>query len=164
MIVYLVSNGEYTKIGISGNFPVRIVNLQAGSPTKLTPVGLFETDDAQRIELMLHGLYASHRALGEWFSLNDAEIEAIHVLMDMLGASEVPDVNYFRPPKPVPVKVVDRPINLMITHDSFTCPVCGVVSAMDRKDRTTCGSNACKKVLYRRRKTGMYLNVVSIEA
>ena len=68
---------------------------------------------------------------------------------------------------PDPVEATPDPVEekqVVTDVPMFTCPVCSKQVVFDRKDRTTCGSNACKKVLYRQRKTKSQLNVVSIRS
>ena len=159
MIVYLVSNGEYTKIGISGNFPNRLANLQTANASKLTTVGLFDTDIAPQIEGMLHRIYDSRRVLGEWFSLNSTEIAAITELLRMIDRVEILPI-----PTAHPVSDIVIYQDVSVDGGAVSCPICGSLYSVRRADQTTCGKSKCRKGLMKMRKSPEQLNVVSIEA
>ena len=76
--LYLISDGKYTKIGITtGGASNRLKTLQTGNARKLYVV--FETfiKKASRIERQLHIRYADKRLQGEWFELTDNDIKNI---------------------------------------------------------------------------------------
>ncbi len=66
--VYLLSDGERVKIGISGDPSKRVRTLQTGHSHKLTLVAYFPTEDAFKIERLLHKDLAEYLVCGEWFT------------------------------------------------------------------------------------------------
>ena len=75
--VYLISDGTYTKIGITNNLTKRLKVLQTGNPHKLTYIDYVPCDDASRVEKELHNLYALKHMVGEWFNLNEVDVKNI---------------------------------------------------------------------------------------
>lgn len=75
--VYLISGGEYVKIGIAGNVKKRLNTLSLASPVPLFLLYSFYTEKAFDVEQYLHKKYHNKRVHGEWFSLNDNDIEWI---------------------------------------------------------------------------------------
>ena len=76
---YLITNGREYKIGITTKTPQsRVVELQTGSPTKITISGYSYNINALAMERKLHEKFASKRLEGEWFSLNDDDVAIIH--------------------------------------------------------------------------------------
>lgn len=79
--IYLITDGTYTKIGLSKNHPEkRIKQLQTGSAVPLELVYIFEVDDMHQVEGILHKQYASRHVHLEWFDLTRGDIREI---MDM---------------------------------------------------------------------------------
>lgn len=67
--VYLITDGEYLKIGYSVNPPKRVAELQTGNARLLSLVGTIEgTEEDERL---LHAKYARHNVLQEWFELHE---------------------------------------------------------------------------------------------
>jgi hypothetical protein len=67
----------YVKIGITYDFPMRLRQLQTGSPERLIPLRLIEVSDeetAKKLEGIFHKRYASHKAHGEWFKIGAADV------------------------------------------------------------------------------------------
>jgi hypothetical protein len=61
------------KIGITGNVPARISNLQTACPYPLKVVHIFTAPDlecARDVEKAFHDVQAEHRSYGEWFNLS----------------------------------------------------------------------------------------------
>lgn len=84
-VIYLITDGEYTKIGIgTGNATNRLKQFQTGNPKKLWIE--FETiiDNASSLELFLHNKFKNKRLQGEWFSLDKSDIDFIKALT-MIG-------------------------------------------------------------------------------
>jgi hypothetical protein len=79
MHLYFISSGKYTKIGISDNPKRRLKQLQTGNPDKLILIDHVNTgssDEAARVEDMLHKFYSHKRVRGEWFKgidINEAK-------------------------------------------------------------------------------------------
>jgi hypothetical protein len=76
--VYLIANGEWTqfKIGVSTkkSMDERLKSLKTGNGSDLIVVKIFETKYHFKVEKRLHLKYHSKRLSGEWFALNDGDI------------------------------------------------------------------------------------------
>mgnify|MGYP003298784138 CR=1 FL=1 len=87
--VYLVSDGEYIKIGKATNIANRLNGIQTGNPRKcqvLAAIPCKSGNSASVLENYLHTQYAKFRREGEWF--------------DLLGYIDIDDWNfYFDPAK-----------------------------------------------------------------
>lgn len=73
--VYLISDGRYTKIGVSKNVGKRLKSLQTASPRRLYLVG--QTPGSEALERQLHERFAPQRVHGEWFDLSEADVLSI---------------------------------------------------------------------------------------
>jgi hypothetical protein len=71
-LMYSVERGDY-KIGISKNPKKRIKQLQTGSGEKIVLIDQYLTKYYSEVEVSLHGLYAPHHNLGEWFNIGIVE-------------------------------------------------------------------------------------------
>lgn len=86
--VYIVTDGTFTKVGITNNPRKRLALLQNGNPRALRMIYAHEapTDDAaRRIEREVHSILKADgkRVRGEWFRVspsaaNFAHLKAIH--------------------------------------------------------------------------------------
>lgn len=65
------------KIGITGNVKDRIKRIQTSSPVKVNLITSSERVDFKELEIELHEDYRKNRVIGEWFELNQEELEAI---------------------------------------------------------------------------------------
>ena len=74
-MVYLISDGTYTKIGVARNPKRRLVDLQTGSVVPLRLLGSIQGSFA--LEKQLHERYQKRRVRGEWFQLSPHEIASI---------------------------------------------------------------------------------------
>lgn len=72
--VYLIrgNDGRY-KIGTAKNPIQRICQLQTGNSDKLKLIEIYQSENANKIEIALHGQYSHNRMTGEWFDLSIAE-------------------------------------------------------------------------------------------
>lgn len=76
--VYLVTDGEKVKIGVTKDVNKRIKQLQTGNPRTITPIYISrELSNAYILESILHSKYDKFRVSKEWFSLSDEYIEKI---------------------------------------------------------------------------------------
>lgn len=75
--VYVVQADKYFKIGISKEPKKRIKTLGTEMPTPLTTIRLFETEDMKKLEEALHNVFAFKRIKGEWFALDESDVEYI---------------------------------------------------------------------------------------
>jgi hypothetical protein len=85
MYLYIITDGEFQKIGIAGNPHSRLKELQTGNPRKLSVLKMFEHEDAQRLEVAFHHLMDSGRQQGEWFRMTEKELRGISLVFDCFG-------------------------------------------------------------------------------
>jgi len=80
--VYVISDGEYIKVGISQNIKKRISQLKTASPKELTL--LYSLDGGRYIESKIHKDLSSYRSRegGEWFIHNKETIAIIESYID----------------------------------------------------------------------------------
>lgn len=74
--IYIISDGEYIKIGISSDPEERLKNLQTGNPRELELLTCFP--GSKILEKELHNLFESCEGVGEWFKLKTGDIEIIN--------------------------------------------------------------------------------------
>jgi hypothetical protein len=68
-LTYVVSDGEFLKIGRATDAAKRIASLQTGNPRRLVLLGVVARNIEQRIHECL-GLRGVQRHVGEWFDDN----------------------------------------------------------------------------------------------
>lgn len=66
-LVYLITDGRYTKVGVSRNPYERLKSLQIGASRKLELVAKFP--GGRRVEAKIHNSLKPKRVHGEWFDL-----------------------------------------------------------------------------------------------
>jgi len=77
-MIYLVTDGEYTKIGATSyNIQKRLNELQTGNARKLHLLGCYPVENKISTESFLHSLYKEKHILGEWFKLDNQDIKNI---------------------------------------------------------------------------------------
>lgn len=76
--VYLVSDGEFTKIGATSYAVSKRLNeLQVGNAKPLTLIGWYEVQNKISTEAHLHDRYKSKNVRGEWFNLTQMDVYEI---------------------------------------------------------------------------------------
>jgi len=73
--VYLISDGDYIKIGVTNDIDQRVQSLQTGNPNQLTILTCIPCENARYIEGMLHGVFDDFKMQGEWFNLSESQIK-----------------------------------------------------------------------------------------
>lgn len=88
-LIYFISDGEYTKIGITYSLESRLPTLQNANARKLVVLHVIDCDTdvyASAMESALHRHFKDYRAIGEWFRLDwgaiSTEIETIVSTID----------------------------------------------------------------------------------
>lgn len=74
--IYLISMGEYYKIGRGEDLERRVKQIVVALPGRAALIHAIETDDLSGIEAYWHSRFAEKRANGEWFKLNGADVAA----------------------------------------------------------------------------------------
>ncbi len=70
--IYFITDGEYTKIGMSNNPKERLAVLQVGNPKQLTVAYTLPYENrqhAKQVESLLHKVYEPYLIRGEWYKL-----------------------------------------------------------------------------------------------
>lgn len=81
--IYILYSCGYYKIGITTNIDKRISDLQTGNPFLIQLVFFKIINDASALESELHKKYKNKNVLGEWFWLNNEDIQDIRVAVDL---------------------------------------------------------------------------------
>lgn len=68
-VVYFITDGRYTKIGVSDDAETRLKTLQCGNPYKLTIEKTIVSDNPYELEAQLHEEYKDKKIRGEWFMI-----------------------------------------------------------------------------------------------
>lgn len=66
-MIYFITDGEYTKIGVADNPEKRLMELQTGNGRRLKL--LLSVDGSYEEEGRLHSVLGKHRQVGEWFEI-----------------------------------------------------------------------------------------------
>ena len=79
--IYIIRSetGEY-KIGLTKNLKTdgaRLKSFSVQSPLEIELIHNFYADDTKQAEIKLHEKYAAKRVKGEWFALNQEDIDEI---------------------------------------------------------------------------------------
>lgn len=81
-MIYILKAGDKYKIGITfSEISKRIKALQTGCPYKIEIIHTYETNNSFIIEQTLHNRYKDKNSNGEWFILNEQDIEDIKGLI-----------------------------------------------------------------------------------
>lgn len=87
--IYLIRSGDFHKIGIATDMDARLSSLQTGNPHSLEVILCFEFDDPRPVEKKLHGEFASRSHTGEWFSLDNSDVELVKQRLEWFGGKPV---------------------------------------------------------------------------
>jgi hypothetical protein len=85
MIVYLLRSGDSTKIGIAKSISNRIKILQTGNPNTITLLCEFKYStetECREIEKHLHTRFNAKHIRGEWYDLDDIDIQTIITVLN----------------------------------------------------------------------------------
>ena len=75
--VYFIKYGNDVKIGKTVDVETRLSHLTKSLPGEFALIHTIKTNDYSRCEKNFHDKYKEKRGSGEWFSLNDKDIEEI---------------------------------------------------------------------------------------
>lgn len=76
----LVSPARVYKIGVTKSPQQRKSVLSVGTPNKLTLDAVVESDDAERVEELLHHLYWIAHETGEWYKILPNDVNSLKAL------------------------------------------------------------------------------------
>jgi hypothetical protein len=79
--VYLIKSQDLYKIGYTEKkVKDRILELKTGNPNKFEEIFEYESFEAKGIEFALHNFFKHKNVEGEWFSLDEKDVESIPFL------------------------------------------------------------------------------------
>lgn len=88
--VYLISDGEFCKIGIAADVAARLLGLQTANPRELRILHLIEVSNPNALEEELHIRFEHKRVRGEWFRFDDVDIQWIKsAAWETIGMPEI---------------------------------------------------------------------------
>lgn len=79
-VVYLLRNGDHYKIGMTTDLRTRIQTINTSLPSKAELLHTIRTCDYIELERKLHERFAAKRCNGEWFTLDEEDIEEIKAM------------------------------------------------------------------------------------
>lgn len=98
--VYLIQHGEIFKIGHSLNPHARLWQVVPATATDAKVVHCFRSANAGQIELALHRRFGHCRIKGEWFRLDQADVDLICRLTRTDAVDDLPADLVPPPPEP----------------------------------------------------------------
>lgn len=96
MFIYIISDGDHVKIGISKTPERRLKQLQTGHPKKLVLYKVREVDavSAKKLEAIIHRTCGNYRLKGEWFNMT-RELAEASINDVLIKAEDVPNLDYY---------------------------------------------------------------------
>lgn len=94
--LYLIRcNDRFYKIGVANDVNSRLAQLQTGSPYPLFLEASYRFESALPVERVLHQRFEDKRSLGEWFHLEEEDLETFRSLCLLLkGTDTLGSVSY----------------------------------------------------------------------
>jgi hypothetical protein len=89
-LLYLIECQGYFKIGVAYDVQRRLAELATGNPFELNVRAVYGYNNAQVVEAALHQKFSAGWKRGEWFSMNDQDLQDFHMLCQGLGGMEMP--------------------------------------------------------------------------
>ena len=85
MMIYAIGTHDKQKIGVSGDVAQRLATLQTGNAKRLLIHSTIEVDDsvAFRFEKFIHKDQSHKRIIGEWFSIDEADIKQLFAFYEI---------------------------------------------------------------------------------
>jgi hypothetical protein len=78
-----VRNSKMVKCGLSNTPPARLKQLQTGCPFELEFCGTIKPNcEPAAFERGIHEMFADRRKLGEWFQLDDSDLDLMAALFN----------------------------------------------------------------------------------
>jgi hypothetical protein len=83
--LYLVQCQQFYKIGIASDVQSRLAQLATGNPFELELLAAYGFENANPIEIALHQRFSNNRKKGEWFSLDNYDLDLLANVCMSLG-------------------------------------------------------------------------------
>lgn len=77
------------KIGKAKNLKKRLTTLQCGNATKLQEIALYTSNSGSKLERLLHEYFSAKRVRGEWFNLDNNDLNLLLSLTDLKKISQL---------------------------------------------------------------------------
>jgi hypothetical protein len=89
--VYIIRSGAYSKIGYSKNIHRRFQSIQVGNPNNLDLLLYIPTDVkyCKELESQLHCMFKSKLFRGEWYELDESDLEYIEEYFTVIQWSHI---------------------------------------------------------------------------
>lgn len=137
--LYVVQGGDFCKIGRAKNLKSRLVSLQTGCPFDLVLVKSWQLNNkatASRAEEYLHDKFAAKHERGEWFRLDEEDVNYLVGLdSDSFAEDTKPWKDYS--PKELPEKIslndVGELLRGVIKESPFTIAEVGTAVGLSRR-------------------------------
>lgn len=88
--LYLIECQGFFKIGVAYDVARRMAELGIGNPFELVVKAVYGYPNAQAVEAVLHQKFSKQRIHGEWFSLDENDLNKFHMLCTELGGQCMP--------------------------------------------------------------------------
>lgn len=94
--IYLIRNIDDNtyKIGVTKNDPKkRLKQLQTGNSSQLSLINFFQTQYPYRLETMLHNYFKLNNCIGEWYILNNEQVNKFEDICKLLQSNIISLLN-----------------------------------------------------------------------
>jgi hypothetical protein len=78
-LLYVIRMNEFYKIGIARDLVARLRMIQTGTPYELEVIATYKLRDARAMESWLHKYFKDKRHRGEWYLLDDLDLDKIRL-------------------------------------------------------------------------------------
>ena len=78
--IYIVKSGDFYKIGYASSLSGRLHNFEGANPNGIELIWAAVFTEYKKLEKMIHERFNEKRVKGEWFKLNEEDIELIKKL------------------------------------------------------------------------------------
>jgi len=82
--IYFLSSAGYVKIGKTKDLDGRMANLETCTPLEVKLLHFIKSENIDKDEMTFHRMFAIKRTKGEWFKLNENDIEKIRTIEERI--------------------------------------------------------------------------------
>jgi len=89
--IYLIRQGKtnHYKIGLSLDIKQRLKTFNMGSGIRMSLICLWDVESPSKTEKRIHKQFKEYNSHGEWFVMNEEELDKLFVYMESIKASLV---------------------------------------------------------------------------
>jgi hypothetical protein len=164
--VYIFKIGDYYKIGFTANLKRRSRSFTF-LPFDIRILCIIETDEPRKIEKELHLMFTYKNKTGEWFELNDHDLNKIYKNYKCIVGDEQIE-KHLTKVKTEPTKARKRIAKIELNKEdiilkttSGICPDCNKPFTLRRNDAVYC-SDYCRVKAFRKRNRQQKLSESSV--